>query len=295
MPGMTISDADVEALLERREPSDPDLAGLSAALARIDLQRIDLGKDERAGAFSLRAATLARRSRMSSQAPVPWWRRVAPRLVTSALAVVVLISMAGVAAASDKSAPGDFLYGIDQALEAVGINDGGIDERLSEATVLADNGHPVEALDHAADALDSTSPEAAEALHAAAESVGQGQTANVEVAQMLQWMANTEATGRVFGQDVAERARNLGADKPSSGESTDVPGPPTSNPGKSGEAPGSSVTPGNSENAPPKSEDAPGRSQEAPDNSQNAPGKNGDDTGSPGNGPPGGSPPGRGD
>lgn len=212
MPAMPISDMDVEALLTRREPSDRELTGMSSALARIDLQRLEIGLEERVGIFSLRAAALARQSGTSSTQTVPWWRRIAPKLVPNALSVLMVIGLAGVAVASDEAAPGDFLYGIDRALERIGVNNGGVGERLSEASIVADEGDAVEALNHAAEAVSSESPEAADALLSAARTLAtsDGIGAREEVAGMLEWMSTTDATGRAFGQGVAERARQVG-------------------------------------------------------------------------------------
>ena len=51
-------------------------------------------------------------------------------VLASSLAVVLAFS--GVAMAADGASPGDLLYGVDRALESVGIGAGGIDERLAE-------------------------------------------------------------------------------------------------------------------------------------------------------------------
>lgn len=221
MPGVPISDADVEALFTRREPSDAELLGLASALARIDLRHLGVDVEQRAGVFSLRAATLARQSGVSRGGPVPWWRRVRSKLVTSVLSVFAVIGMTGVAVASNAAAPGDLLYGIDQALERIGINDGGITERLEEAATLAENGQPAEALDHAAAAVSSQSPSAADALERAVQSLEDSAGITAEVAALLDWMSAADVSGVDFGQGVAERARQLGS--------------ATVNPGKPGE------------------------------------------------------------
>lgn len=279
MPGMPITDTDVEALLSRREPYDRELRGLSSALARLELQRLDIRVEERVGVFSLRAAALARQSGMPSTVTVPLWRRVGPRLVTSALSMMLVIGISGVAVASDAAAPGDLLYGIDRALETIGINDGGVTERLEEAATMADHGQTVEALEHAAEAVLGTSPEAADALQHAAEAGAQGQDVNAAVAEMLQWMATADNIGSDFGQGVAERARALGADN--TNDSGNVQGPPTTGPGNSG-------------NAPSQSGETPDSSGNARGNSGNAPSNGGNEgAGGSGNGPPGGTPPGR--
>lgn len=302
MPGKPISDADVEALLTRREPADTEFLGLASALARIDLQRLAIDVDRGAGVFSLRAATLVRQAGTSSAGSLSWWGRVRPKLVTSALSVFAVMGMTGVAVASNAAAPGDPLYGIDRALERVGINDGGITERLEEATTLADHGLAVEALNHAADAVSARSPEAANALQEAARNVQDGQGPNLDVEAMLTWMASTGLTGREFGQAVAEQARALGAD-PKADEIEKA----ASGQGSSGVDPGatSGTNPANKGNggngSPPNNGANDGKGNPGSQGNSGKPGGNGNgrgDSGNPGgngNGAPGGTPPGHAD
>ena len=300
MPGKPITDADVEALLTRREPADAELLGLASALARIDLQRLAIDIDRGAGVFSFRAATIVRQAGASSTGSVSWWGRVRPKLVTSALSVFAVIGMTGVAVASNAAAPGDPLYGIDRALERVGINDGGVTERLEEAGTLADHGLAVEALNHAADAVSSKSPEAASALQEAARNVQDGQSPNLDVAAMLTWMASSDLTGRDFGQAVAEQARALGADPKANEIDEDAPGqgsPRVDPGGTDGTVPADKGGNG----GPPS--DGTNNGSGDPGNQGNSgnPGGNGNgqgNTGNPGgngNGAPGGTPPGRAD
>lgn len=293
MPGKPISDTDVEALLTRREPADVELLGLASVLARIDLQRLAVDVEKDVGVFSLRAATLARQASTSSSGSVSWWGRLRPKLVTSALSVFAVIGMTGVAVASDAAAPGDPLYGIDRALERVGINDGGITERLEEAGTLADHGLTVEALNHAADAVSSKSPQAASALEEAAQAVQDGQGPNLDVAAMLTWMASTDLTGKQFGQMVAEQARALGANpqgeiqqpEPGMGNSGVEPG------GTEGANPGNQGNGGNG-NSPNGGNEDPGSQGNSGNPGGNGQGNSGNPGGH-GNGAPGGTPPGR--
>lgn len=147
--------------------------------------------------------------------------------------LALLLGFAGVAYAADGAIPGDALYGLDCALEAAGIGDGGLEERLSEAGELIDNGQIDEGLTFAAEALteeqddfddDGDGEESEEeglgrreALLAAADAVlssGSEQSLEVRtrVAEKLRWMATTELTGREFGQAVSRLARGLPLD-----------------------------------------------------------------------------------
>ena len=168
------------------------------------------------------------------------------RKITSALAVTVLFGgLTGVALAADDAAPGDALYGIDTALESIGIGDGGTAERLAEASELAANGYVSEALDHAVAALEQAratvaaggdngdvdtedsddngeveeAKDAVQALRDAADQVQNGtaeeesQAVRDAVADMLRWMADQmdeeDFDGRSFGEGVSERARDI--------------------------------------------------------------------------------------
>ena len=152
-------------------------------------------------------------------------------IVASTLAA--LLVFAGVAYASNGAVPGDTLYGLDCALEDVGLGDGGLEERFAEAGELMDDGLVDEGLAHAAEALVeeqedldengdgevSEEEEAAgrEALLAAAEAVlsnGSEQSLEVRtrVAEKLRFMANTELKGKEFGQAVAGMARGMSSE-----------------------------------------------------------------------------------
>ena len=64
------------------------------------------------------------------------------RVAAGATSLMMIVGMTGVAWASDSAVPGDWNYGIDRALEAVGIGAGGAAERLQELAAIRENGHP---------------------------------------------------------------------------------------------------------------------------------------------------------
>ncbi|OFW67045.1 MAG: hypothetical protein A2Y74_00565 [Actinobacteria bacterium RBG_13_63_9] len=134
--------------------------------------------------------------------------------------LVLFSATAGVAHAADGAVPGDTLYGLDCALEDIGIGNGGLQERLREASDLAVRGQSEQGLSHASEAFstyagnDKTTSEITAALAAAANAVqtaseGESGEIRARVTEMLQWMATTEATGNEFGQSLAERARRI--------------------------------------------------------------------------------------
>lgn len=272
MPRLEITDEQVEELLVRRASSAPELAKVAAALDQITLERLDVNLEHTVGRYSMRAAAIASQGKATKKKT--WLASLTPRLAGAALTVVLLAGMTGVAVAANYSAPGDFLYGLDRAMESVGLADGGIPERLDEAHVVAGRGQSAAALDHVADALSRDWSEAADALHRAAHRVGVGPNTKEDVAEMLEWMATTTDESRAFGQGVADRARGLGAgaDEPSSAG-------------------------GDSETAPEKGRGRGGANAggNAGDNSNAGGNGNGAerDNNRGGSGPPGGSPPGR--
>lgn len=181
------------------------------------------------------------------------------RLAAFAAGVAVFVgSIGGVAVAADDAKPGDALYGIDRALEAVGIGDGNAEERLAEAGALIDAGQVPRGLRHAAEAVSKDEPtesQASTALEEAADRVrssGSEQSSAVreQVAGLLTYLADN--AGQVNGQEVAELAREIGQAR-QSGEETpggaESPGNrPVEPPGQSESGP---ETPGNPHGEPP--------------------------------------------
>jgi len=135
--------------------------------------------------------------------------RLRTRAAAVAAAVVVGVgALSGVAYAANGAAPGDALYGLDRALEHVGIGNGGAAERLAEVGVLVQHGHPDTALQHVAD-LVVDDPGAQAALLAAADRVGpfDDPASHQGVADLLTYLSAN--VGAVDGSAVAELAGNI--------------------------------------------------------------------------------------
>lgn len=234
-----LTDLDVERLLTGQPQEDPALARLGAFLAALHGPTLQPLSGERLWRLAGDAAAAARESRPEAGQEAPerrtssrWLLTLRHRLAVIAAAIFVLAGMTGVAAAADEAAPGDPLYGLDRALEAVGIGAGGATERISEAQLLAGDGQVAEAINHVAEAIassnedaqsDDFSPEsanAADALRQAAANVrddGDGpesQQIRDAVAAMLEEMAdmalNPDFDAVEFGQRVSEMARQIG-------------------------------------------------------------------------------------
>jgi hypothetical protein len=161
--------------------------------------------------------------------------RLRRRAATTAAAVVLAFSgLGGVAYAANGAAPGDFLYGLDRALETVGFGNGGSAERLAEVKALVEAGNAGQGLEHATDSLlghiEGAGSEAAQsALLAAAQRIatlGEGEAAGPPegVADLLTYLS--ENIDAIDGQAVAELARAIGGNVPA-GPPEDTPaGPP---------------------------------------------------------------------
>ena len=253
------SDSDVECVLSGQEPESETLARLAASLVALHAEQPEAPSDETISRMAGEAAEIARSSAPdhdTAVSPAPGIRprgargSLRRRLVTLTAAMFVFAAMTGIAFAADGAAPGDTLYGLDRALEQVGINDGATTERIQEAKVLAANGQVPDALRHLADSVESQDQnsvevqEAAEALRAAADNVRSGdddsESSEVResVAEMLEEMTDmTEAPefdGATFGQRIAEMAKLI-AGWNANGNGNGPPGDtgPPNNPGRS--------------------------------------------------------------
>ncbi len=238
MPKDRFSESDIEVLLSGEQPDDPDLALLGPFVEALRRLSTETPSEDTVARLAAVSAGIAREAGSNQGRTVRVSKRPVfrPRFAGVLGVMALLVGMTGVAMASDSAAPGDALYGIDRALEVVGVGAGGAAERLGEASALAIHGKSAEALEHAAQAVAGTDDQASQALHSAAERIralGEGGDNAVgvraEVAAMLDWMTTTEAKGKDFGQGVAERARGLGKGSPSgagSGEPDHPQGPP---------------------------------------------------------------------
>ena len=307
-----LSDQDIERILSGRDPEDANLARLGPALAALHHQDIAAPSNDTVARFAAEAAAIARESKPEHRddpaVPEPARARrfafaLRDKLAVVAVAIFVMAGMTGVAAASDDAAPGDFLYGLDRALEAVGVNDGGASERITEAQSLASDGRVTEAISHVAEAVetpedgesvDDFSPEstnAAIALRDAAESVRddnddpESQEVRDAVSAMLTEMADMlgdpDFDGAEFGRRVSEMARSIAnpVDGPQEGDQDETEQPADNRPDDAGPPEGEG-------NGPP--DDTPGG---PPDDIPGGP-PEGTPGGPGGGGPPGGGPPG---
>lgn len=237
-----LSGEDVEAVLSGQAPNDAELAEIARVLSTLDPERFTDQTGERAAAFARSAAAVVSEGEHAKLAATARFRRglsLTPRLAPAAVAAILLFAMTGVAVASNSSVPGDALYGLDRALEVIGVGDGGDAERIEEASELTEQGDSAEALQLLAETFDLASSEASDALMRASQRIRENGAASSEVADMLEWMSNADTRDREFGQDVADQARGLGnegqaPDSEDRGQSGEAPGQDDETPGQAG-------------------------------------------------------------
>ena len=172
----------------------------------------------------------------------------------SSLTLVVLASgFGGLAYAANGALPGDVLYGVDLALEKVGVGDGGLTERLTEAGRLVDAGRVQEGLSHAGDAIAASAPEdealqaAAMNLHAAATDAANNQNlqsaeGRALLAESLRQMAAKASSPEEFGRAAQELAGSLAPFGQDGGGAGQGPAPDGTDGGGGGDGQGSTGT-----------------------------------------------------
>jgi hypothetical protein len=222
------NDEQAEALIRGDDPGEPEsagIAGLVASIRSLGDQKIADKVAERHVAMVVGEAAVSPRPDRDPVVGIqrPRRRIVLSTVLSSLLAKVMAATVAlaavgsGVGVAADASVPGDFLYGLDRAMEAVGVADGGAAERIDEARGLVEVDLPA-AVEAAAEAAANGETEAASAavtaLETAALRVGDGaegeQSAltRQQVAALLEEIAAQLQNEDGFdGAAIAEQAR----------------------------------------------------------------------------------------
>jgi hypothetical protein len=262
MVAPSLSDSQAEALLAGSIGSDGDLESIAGVLAAAR----DLAQPDSEADFSALFAVAARESRMTpierfanEQFTALTGRRpqLVQRVAIASAALLVFVAMSsGLAYAADGAKPGDLLYGLDRALETVGVDNGGATERLAEVEALIATGAVADGLRHASAVLDGQpdSGEARAALSAAAarfeDAADSPSSQAAQVSALITYLHDALASsdGVVDGQMVAGMARDLGrsqadpAGRPAEpGSQADPAGAPVE--------PGSQVDPGSRSSA----------------------------------------------
>ena len=225
---------EVERLLSGETPEDEELAGLAPFVKILRAEGDHVPSDADTVRHAARAAEIVRSKRAGLSDRVDPGRdpakrkgreamRLRPKIAAALVVALLLSGMTGVVYAADRAVPGDTLYGLDRALENVGVNDGGAAERLAEVRELVENGRPEAALDHAGEALAEAESEGAaatelEQARAALQAAG-GAISDIEeggeharevrtgVSTLLKYMS--ENLGEGVGDDGEEFGRGV--------------------------------------------------------------------------------------
>lgn len=222
------TDEEIEAILTGRLPEGIGAAGLAGALEQLrSLADVPVPDELVARHVSMVVAEVSLSPATGpSTSPVAASKQPRRRLVLSgflstllgkvmAASVAFAAAGSGVAVMADGAAPGDALYGIDRALERVGILDGGAAERVAEAQALMERDLPDQAVAQAAEAAEIAGDgNTAAALTEAAARVrsAEGEVSSLtrqQVAAILELLAAQIADGGVVGEDVAAAANSL--------------------------------------------------------------------------------------
>ena len=220
----------------------------------------DPTSDLRRYAADLEAQVSADRARAAASrallnpTPVRRPRRALVAIVATAL---MGVSNVALATAADPAVPGDTLYGVDRAYEAigsaVGFDDTHAAERAAEVAVLQERGESAMVLEHVqntlTDLLASDDPVAAVEEFTAEL----GNDSETLVAAIMEVAKGTDTTGEEVSAIAREFARNVLDDldlpdhvQPGGPEN---PGPPTDSPGNPNPGPPSDPGAGTSDDA----------------------------------------------
>ena len=225
MLSATASEQEIELLLTGSPVGNSALSDLAAFVEAMRVYGSYVPSDHLVDRVAAEAATLALAGRASgvtltkvSPPSRRLWPALSPRVAMAALSVVMVVGMTGVAAAADSAAPGDPLYGLDRAMERIGIGAGNAGERLEEADHLLTEGRILQALEHATEAVDGDAAASA-ALDIAIDRVETAANQNSAAVQekvgaLLTYISENigedkGVDGRDFGQGMADIARGI--------------------------------------------------------------------------------------
>ncbi|MEE8375932.1 MAG: hypothetical protein V3S26_06395 [Acidimicrobiia bacterium] len=237
-------DRDLDLLIDGKQPHNSDLAPLRSfvnTLGSFGVTELSPGFPEDHAA---EGAAMARARLSDTTVPLSTGRRLTlglkRRVTAAATSLMMIVGMTGVAWAADSAVPGDWNYGIDRALESMGIGAGGTEERLEELAVIRGT-ETVSRDDSSSGAKSENSEVGLDNAAATVAETPRGSQRATEVqngeSALLTYLANID---RVDGPTVSELVKQFKqAQKPSGTKKPENPGEqgnkPTE-PGKSAEA-----------------------------------------------------------
>ncbi len=271
MSRLRMSDREIELLLSGDQTVSDEfsqLEGFVAALARQSTPP--------QGAAHMGTA-LAATARSAAPGPV---RRRFSRLVVLGATTALLLGFSGLALAADRAAPGDILYGLDRALEKIGIGAGGIDERLAEFETLLRRGDEAAALSFYEEEIrdaatndegttaDDSSPDGDDPGDDDSLGVDAGKGDSAGVGSPFPGSADNPSDAPRNGGDTGQGSTS------GNGQANTPPGQETTPPGQEQTPPGQEQTPPGQEQTPPGQEKTPpGQEQTPPGQEKTPPGQ----------------------
>jgi hypothetical protein len=227
-------DRDLDRLIDGKQPLNDDLALLESFVNSIGNFGAVTPSPEFIEYQAARAAETAQaRHVTATEIPFSTGRRLAltlkRRVAAGATSLMMIVGMTGIAWASDSAVPGDWNYGIDRALESIGIGAGGAGERLQELATIREDGrsrgaepasqpgqNPVTAPDDAVVGLENAAATVVEITQGSqrAGEVREG------VSALLAYLANTEAADGSTISEIAQQFKQ--AQGPSKSQRPDV-------------------------------------------------------------------------
>lgn len=236
-----LTDRDIEQLFAGAPVEADELTQIAAVFdvlrAADDLDEATIARLVKAATGTIPAAKeqAPRAPKATSRPRLAGVRRRAAAIAMSA--GIFVAGTSGLAAAADGAKPGDVLYGIDRALEAVGIGNGAEQERLTEAQALVNAGKIQQGLHHTAEVIDKATVGDAGASEALRDAADRVETAGSEasaatresVAGLLDYIS--ENVGEIDGRHIADLAVEIGGPgdrpvTPAAGEDNEPPGRP---------------------------------------------------------------------
>ena len=206
-------DRDLDLLIDGKQPYNSDLAPLRSFVNMLG----SFGATELSPGFpedhAADGAAMARARLSDTPARLSTPRRLAfglrRRVTAAATSLMMIVGMTGVAWAADSAVPGDWNYGLDRALESMGVGAGGAEERLQELAVVRgtetvsrdDSGSRAES-ENSEVGLDNAAATVAETPRGSQRATDIGEA----VSTLLTYLANPE---RVDGPTVSELAKQF--------------------------------------------------------------------------------------
>lgn len=233
-------DRDLNLLIERKPPFNEDLALLeSFVISLTDFADVPVSPEFVEYHVSEAATRVQSVNSPTIPSSLPRSRRLMFRLkrrvTAAATSLMMVVGMTGVAWAADSAVPGDWNYGIDRALEAIGIGAGGAEERLTELALSAGEENPGRSESGPGPASAISQDESAagadvagltKAAATVAEITTGSEQANETRAAVSTLLAYLASTGEIDSQMVADYAKQFRSENeiPGSQRPSEAPG-----------------------------------------------------------------------